>query len=107
MRNRPALAALATLAAASVAACGSSSAYSCTNRTCKVTFHGTGKQDLSSALGPGGTVEFVSVDGETATVRIAGKQATLAKGAERRVGAFAVTATKVDGRDVALRVVGR
>ncbi len=99
--------ALAALTASSLAACGSSSAYSCTNRTCKVTFQGTGDQDLSSALGPGGTVEFVDADGETVTVRIAGKQATLVKGARRRVGAFAVTATKVDGKDVALRVVGR
>ena len=98
---------LCALAASTLAACGSSAAYGCTNQTCRATFQGTGEQDLSNALGPGGTVEFVDVEDETVTARVAGKEAMLAKGRRQRVGRFDVTLTEVDGEDITLRIVGR
>jgi hypothetical protein len=107
MRLHNVLALLSTLAVLFIAACGGGgSAYGCTVRTCTASFEGPGEQDLSSALGSGATVEVVTVDGSSATARVAGKDAKLVKGEPQTVGGYEVTLTEVDGEDVKLRVVG-
>jgi hypothetical protein len=68
---------------------------------------GPGKQDLSSELGSGATVEVVTVDAGSVTARIAGKDAKLALKQAQSVAGYDVTLTRVDGEDVDLRIVGR
>lgn len=78
--------------------------FGCQGRMCTASFQGPGEQDLSSKLGEGATVEVVTVDGESATVKIAGTDAKLVKGQAQRVGGFEVTLTEADGEDVTLRI---
>ena len=80
MRLRRCLGLLCVLAILPVAACGGGGAdgFGCTGHTCKASFQGPGKQDLSSELGSGATVEVVTVDAGSVTARIAGKDAKLA-----------------------------
>ena len=49
-----------------------------------------------------------TVDGDSVTARLAGRDVKLVKGdAPQRVGAYDVSLTEVSGEDVSLRVVGR
>jgi hypothetical protein len=107
LRRSHGLALLCTLAVLPLAACGGGvGGFGCNGRTCTASFEGPGEQDLSSALGSGATVEVVTVDGSSATARIAGKDAKLVKGEMQRVAGYEVTLTEVDGEDVKLRIVG-
>lgn len=110
MRRRRLLCLLVAVAA-TFAGCGDDdggSGFGCTGQVCKVSFQGPGKQDLSSQLGKGATVEVVGIADQTVAVRVAGRDAKLVPG-ERvsRLGRFDVTLTKVSGDDVDLRVVTR
>jgi hypothetical protein len=109
MRLRRCLALLCALAVLPVAACGGGGGggFGCTGHTCKASFQGFGKQDLSSELGSGATVEVVTVDAGSVTARIAGQDAKLALKEAQMVAGYDVTLTRVDGEDVDLRVVGR
>jgi hypothetical protein len=106
LRHRT-LAVLCCVAAFSVAGCDSAGGdgYGCQGRTCTASFQGPGEQDLSSKLGKGATVQVVTVDGSSATVRIAGEDAKLAKDVPQRVAGYEVTLTEASGKDVTLRIV--
>jgi hypothetical protein len=108
MRPRRCLALLCMLAALPVAACGGGGGdgFGCTGHTCKASFQGPGKQDLSSELGSGATVEIVTVDDGSVTARIAGHDAKLALKQAQSVAGYDVTLTRIDGEDVGVRVVG-
>ncbi len=107
MPLRPALALLGVLAALLAAGCGGGGgdAFGCQGRSCTASFQGPGGQDLSSKLGSGATVRVVTVDGSSATVQIAGKDAKLVKGEPQRVAGYEVTLTEADGEDVTLRII--
>jgi hypothetical protein len=70
--------------------------FGCQGRACTASFQGPGEQDLSSKLGSGATVRVVTVNGSSATVQIAGKDAKLVKDETLRVSGFEVTLTEVD-----------
>jgi hypothetical protein len=108
MRLRPCLGLLFALAVLPVAACGGGGGdgFGCTGHTCKASFQGPGKQDLSSELGSGATVEAVTVDAGSVTARIAGQDAKLVLKEAQSVAGYDVTLTRADGEDVDLRVVG-
>lgn len=92
-----------------LAGCGGAggNGYGCTGHTCTASFQGPGEQDMSPNLGKGATVRVVTIDGSSATVRVAGKDAKLVKDEPQRVAGYEVTLTKADGDDVTLRVVGK
>jgi hypothetical protein len=103
------LALLAVLVLAAFAGCGDDDAegeggFGCTGSACKVSFHGTGEQDLSSRLGEGATVELEAIAEDTVIVRVAGREAQLERDKPRSVGGYDVTLSRVDGDDVDLRV---
>lgn len=106
MALRQPLALLGVLAALLVAGCGGGGGdgFGCQGRSCTASFQGPGEQDLSSKLGSGAMVRVVTVDGSSATVQIAGKDAKLVKGESQRVAGYEVALTEVDGEDVTLRV---
>lgn len=87
-----------------VAGCGSSSAHSCTNDTCKVTFDGTGDQELDALSR---TVAFEGVDGGKARVRFGAADLELAQGDAAVADGYRVAATKVDGDSITLRIEPR
>jgi hypothetical protein len=99
---------LCCLTACALSACDSAGGdgYGCQGRTCTASFQGPGEQDLSSKLGKGATVQVVTVDGSSATVRIAGQDAKLVTDQPQRVAGYEVTLTDIDGEDVTLRIVG-
>ena len=107
MRLRRPLGLLCTFALLPLAACGDGGGdgFGCTGHTCKASFQGPGKQDLSSELGSGATVEVVTVDAGSVTARIAGHDAKLALKEAQMVAGYDVTLTRVHGEDVDLRVV--
>ncbi len=111
MRVRWLLALLPLVVALALAGCGTAAGgdgFGCTGRTCKASFRGPGEQDLSSELGRGATVAVETVDGDSVTARVAGRDVKLVNGdAPQRVGAFDVSLTKVSGEDVSLSVVER
>lgn len=111
MRVRRLLTLLPLMVGLPLAGCGSGSeesGFGCTGRTCKASFQGPGEQDLSSKLGSGATVAVETVDGDSVTARVAGREVKLVKGeAPQRAGAYDVSLTEVSGEDVSLRVVGR
>lgn len=93
--------------ALATAGCGGDG-FGCTGRSCTASFQeGPGEQDLSSKLGQGATVEVITVDGSSATVKIAGKDAKLVKGERQSVAGYDVTLSEVDGQDVTVRIVGQ
>ena len=102
------LVAFCCLAALTLPACGGGGgdAYGCNGHVCKATFQGPGALDLSERLGKGATVEVVAVDGASATVRIAGRDAKLVRDERQRVAGYDVTLSEVHGDDVTLRIVG-
>jgi hypothetical protein len=108
MRLRRCLALLCALAVLPVAACGGGGGdgFGCTGHTCKASFQGPGKQDLSSELGSGATVEVVTIDAGSVTARLAGQDAKLALKEAQSVAGYDVTLTRIDGEDVDLRIVG-
>lgn len=108
MTRRRSLAVLCCAAALAIAGCDSAGGdgYGCQGRTCTASFQGPGEQDLSSKLGEGATVQVVTVDDQSATVRIADRDAKLVKGQPQRVAGYEVTLTEVDGEDVTLRISG-
>ncbi len=108
MSLRHPLALLGVLAALALSACGGGGGdgFGCQGRSCTASFQGPGAQDLSSKLGSGATVRVVTVDGSSATVQIAGKDAKLVKDEPQRVAGYDVTLTEADGEDVTLRIVG-
>jgi hypothetical protein len=108
MRLRRPLSVLCAFGLLPVAACGGGGGdgFGCTGHTCKASFQGPGKQDLSSELGSGATVEVVTVDAGSVTARIAGHDAKLVLNEAQTVASYDVTLTRVDGEDVDLRVVG-
>jgi len=108
IRLRRCLALVSAIAVTAIAACGDDGGdgFGCQGHRCTASFQGPGKQDLSSKLGKGATVQIVTVDGPSATVRIAGMDAKLVKDESQRVAGYQVTLTEVDGKDVTLRIVG-
>lgn len=108
MRLRPVLGVLCALAGVPLVACGGGNGdgFGCTAKTCKAMFHGPGEQDLSSELGAGATVEVVTVEDGSVTLRIAERDVKLGEDKPRRVDGYRVTLTEVDGEDVTLRIVG-
>lgn len=108
MCSRRRVALLSCIAALSIAGCGGAGGdgYGCTGRTCVASFQGPGEQDLSYELGKGATVQVVTVDGASATVRVAGQNAKLLKDNPQLVGAFEVTLTETAGDRVTLRIRG-
>jgi hypothetical protein len=89
------------------AGCGDDDAdggFGCSGSVCKVSFHGAGEQDLSSRLGEGATVAVEAIAEDTVIVRVAGREAKLERDEPRKIGAYDVTLTRVDGDDVDLRV---
>jgi hypothetical protein len=105
MRTRRGLVLLMVLP---LTACGGGGdGFGCTGETCKASFDGPGKQDLSSELGSGATVQVVTIDAGSVTARIAGQDAKLVKDEAQQVGGYGVTLTELDDEQVALRVVGK
>jgi hypothetical protein len=108
MRIRRWLTLVPTLIVVSLAGCGGGgNGFGCQGRTCTASFQGPGEQDLSSELGPGATVEVETVDDDSVTARVGGRDVKLLKGEKQAVGAYDVTLTEISGDDVTLRVVGR
>ena len=108
MTSRRGLAALLCAAPFGLAACGEDvggDGFACTGATCRASFQGTGEQDLSSRLGKGATVEVMAIADAAATVRVAGREATVEQDEPKRIGRFEVTLSSIDGDDVTLRVV--
>jgi hypothetical protein len=108
MSVRHPLALLGVLVVCALTACGGAGGdgFGCQGRSCTASFQGPGEQDLSSKLGSGATVRVVTVDGASATVQIAGKDAKLVKDEPQRVAGYEVTLTEADDEDVTLRIVG-
>lgn len=109
MLRRSSLALLCIVAVMPLAACGGDDidgdGFGCTGHTCKATFDGPGKQDLSSELGPGATVQITNVDKNSVIGLVAGQNVKLIENDPQRVGDYRVTLTEVDGEHVTLRVV--
>jgi len=108
MYSPSAAALLTTLLAVALSGCGGAGGdgFSCQGRSCTASFQGAGEQDLSSELGTGATVRVETIDGRSATVEIAGKDAKLIRGEAQRIAGYAVTLTEVEGQDVTVRIVG-
>jgi hypothetical protein len=109
MPSSRSLAVLCCAVAVSIAGCGGAGGdgYGCNGHTCTASFQGPGEQDLSSNLGKGATVQVVTADGSSATVRIAGRDAKLVRDEPQRVAGYQVTLTKIDSADITLRIVGK
>lgn len=106
MPRRSSLALLCIVVVALLAACGGDGdGFGCTGHTCKATFDGPGKQDLSSELGSGATVQITNVDEKSVIGLVGGQNVKLVENDPQRVGDYRVTLTEVDGEHVTLRVV--